>query len=323
MMVAGDAPPDLALPAPATVPTMYFIGVTTGQSSIMSVFPRWAAHLGLGPAVMRGIDLPLGAPAAAYRAAVDFIRHDPLSLGALVTTHKIDLLRAARDLFDGLDPHAERLHEVSCLSKRDGRLLGHAKDPISAGLALDGLVPGGHFAAAGAACLCLGAGGAGTALTWHLLRPERGPDRPSRLVVADTRRERLEELRRVHAGAEIMVETVHVTGGDDCDRLMAALPPGSLVVNATGLGKDRPGSPISDAAPFPEHGYVWELNYRGALVFLDQARRQQASRTLTIADGWTYFLHGWQRAIAEVFAIDIPTRGPGFEALSALARAPG
>jgi len=32
---------------------MYFIGVTTHQSSIMKVFPRWAVYLGLGDVVIR------------------------------------------------------------------------------------------------------------------------------------------------------------------------------------------------------------------------------------------------------------------------------
>jgi shikimate 5-dehydrogenase len=32
---------------PATQPTLYFIGVTTGKSSIMKVFPAWAEYLGL------------------------------------------------------------------------------------------------------------------------------------------------------------------------------------------------------------------------------------------------------------------------------------
>ena len=41
---------------PARQPTMYFIGVTTGKSSIMKVFPRWAEHLGLEDAVIRELD---------------------------------------------------------------------------------------------------------------------------------------------------------------------------------------------------------------------------------------------------------------------------
>jgi shikimate 5-dehydrogenase len=57
------------------------------------------------------------------------------------------------------------------------------------------------------------------------------------------------------------------------------------MVNATGLGKDGPGSPITDAAPFPEWGYAWDFNYRGDLVFLEQARRQQTARRLHVEDG--------------------------------------
>ena len=117
------------LPNPATEPTMYFIGVTTGQSSIMRIFPIWAKALGI-QGCLKGIDIAIHAPAEDYRAAVEFIRSDPLSLGALVTTHKIDLLNACRDLFDELDPYAQQFGEISSISKRDGRLWGHAKDPI-------------------------------------------------------------------------------------------------------------------------------------------------------------------------------------------------
>ncbi|MEA4897145.1 MAG: shikimate dehydrogenase, partial [Christensenellaceae bacterium] len=90
------------LPPKAEHPTMYFIGVTTGQSSIMRVFPKWAEALGLDARIV-GIDIAIHAPAEDYRAVVSFIKGDPLSLGALVTTHKIDLYAACRDMFDYLD----------------------------------------------------------------------------------------------------------------------------------------------------------------------------------------------------------------------------
>jgi hypothetical protein len=38
-----------------------------------------------------------------------------------------------------------------------------------------------------------------------------------------------------------------------------------------------------------------------------------------VEDGWVYFLHGWTQVIAEVFGIEIPTSGPRFEALGAIA----
>ena len=62
---------------PASRPTLYFIGVTTGQSSIMQVFPAWADHLGLDAAIT-GIDLPLDDSPANYRAVVEYILLNPI-----------------------------------------------------------------------------------------------------------------------------------------------------------------------------------------------------------------------------------------------------
>lgn len=55
----------------------------------------------------------------------------PCPWGALVTTHKIDMYNAAKDMFDYLDPYAQRFGELSSISKLDGQLRAHAKDPIS------------------------------------------------------------------------------------------------------------------------------------------------------------------------------------------------
>ena len=121
-------------------PTMYFVGVSTGQSSIRRVFPVWMKELGRPEVVLEGIDHRIHDEPEGYRRTVAQIKEDPLSLGGLVTTHKIDLYEAARDLFDYLDPYAQTLGEVSSISKRDGLLQGHAKDPISAGLSLDAIL---------------------------------------------------------------------------------------------------------------------------------------------------------------------------------------
>ena len=143
----------IKLPEPAKRPTMYFVGVTTGQSSIMKMFPIWAKELGLD-AEIKGIDLPIHAPAEYYREVVQFFKDDPLSLGALVTTHKIDMYNAAKDMFDYLDPYAQRFGELSSISKLDGQLRAHAKDPISSGLALDAFVPKDHWGIGPTALRC-------------------------------------------------------------------------------------------------------------------------------------------------------------------------
>jgi shikimate 5-dehydrogenase len=89
------------------------------------------------------------------------------------------------------------------------------------------------------------------------------------------------------------------------DRIMEAVPPHSVVINATGMGKDTPGSPITWEGRFPENGVAWEFNYRGELDFLHQALAQQQARGLRVEDGWLYFLHGWTQVVAQVLHIDL------------------
>lgn len=308
---------------PATVPTFYFVGVTTGKSSIMRVFPEWAKYLKLGDCVIEGIDCRIHDSPEMYRRVVSFLKADPLSLGALITTHKIDLLKAARDLFDELDPYATLMGEISCISKRDGRLRGHAKDPITAGLSLEAFLPDSYWRSTGAEVLVLGAGGSSIAITSYLMKPEHGDNRPSRIVVTNRSPGRLDEIRRVHEqlNSGIPCEYHHCPTPEQNDRLVNGLKPGSIVINATGLGKDAPGSPITNAARFPKDGVAWDFNYRGELVFLDQARAQREQRNLRIEDGWVYFIHGWTHVIAEVFNVTIQPRGPQFDELLRIAAA--
>lgn len=308
---------------PASKPTLHFIGVTTGQSSIMQIFPEWARALQLGDCAIRGIDFVPHDRPGRYREAVAFIKADPLSLGALVTTHKIDLFEACRDQLDALDAHASLLGEVSCLSKQNGQLVGHAVDPVTAGLALEAFLPERHWEETGGEALVLGAGGSAIAITAYWMDPARGTNRPARVVVANRSPGRLEAMRAIHQrlGGDLPVEYHHVPTPEHSDRLLAELRPASLVINATGLGKDAPGSPLTDAARFPLDGQVWEFNYRGDLIFLKQARAQQPERRLRLEDGWIYFLHGWTRVIGLVFHRDIPARGPVFEELSRIAAA--
>lgn len=308
---------------PAKIPTFYFIGVTTQHSSIMNVFPKWATHLGLGEVEIKGINFPPHDKPQNYRDAVAFIKSDPLSLGALVTTHKLDLYAACQDMFDIVDEHADLMAETSCLSKQNSKLVCHAKDPISSGLSLDGFLPENHFSRTGAEVFSMGAGGSTIALTWHLTQASRGVDRPSRIVISNRSQPRLDHVRNIHEqlGHDIPVEYVLTTSPEHNDEILKGLKSGSLVINATGLGKDAPGSPLSNAARFPENSIAWDLNYRGELVFLDQARAQASASQLSIEDGWTYFIHGWTQVIGEVFHISIPTSGPEFDKIAEIASA--
>ena len=292
-------------------PTFYFIGVTTGQSSSRRVFPLWMEALGREEVSLRGIDMEIHDAPERYRQVVREIKEEPLALGALVTTHKIDLLAAARDLFDELGPYARATGEVSSIAKDGGRLVGRATDPVSGGLSLDSILGEGYFGRTGGDALMLGAGGSAVALTLHLIGKEREADRPRRIVVVNRSAPRLARLRemveRETERKEGTIEFAFMQNSEPLrnDEVLGALAPGSLVVNATGMGKDTPGSPLTGGAVFPRGAVVWELNYRGELDFMRQAEAQAAERGLTVADGWEYFVHGWAQVISHVLHVDI------------------
>jgi shikimate dehydrogenase len=285
---------------------MGFVGVTTGSSSIMRVFPRWAEVLGLPTYRLVGHDVGVDAPAEAYHRVIADIRDDPQHLGALVTTHKMAVFRHALDLFDEVDELARTFGEISSVAKRGDRLIGSAKDPVTVRLALEEFLPPDHFTRTGAAALVLGSGGAGCALTYALgLRA----DAPSLIICTALESAPLDHQRALHERAGITADRLRYVvtpTPEDATALLSQLPAGSLIVNATGMGKDRAGSPLTPAAAFPEGGYIWDFNYRGSLDFLVQARSQQANRSLVVEDGWRYFIYGWTEVIADVFDTTIP-----------------
>jgi shikimate dehydrogenase len=301
------------------VPTFYFVGVTTSKSSIMNVFPLWMEALNYPEVVLVGKDHNIHDDVGAYRNTVAQIKYDPFSLGGLVTTHKIDLLTAARDMFDHLDSSAVLTGEISSISKFDGKLIGHAKDPLTAGLSLDAILGEGYFKKFEAYVLCFGAGGSGKAISLHLINKKNPHDRPKKMIVVNRSLERLESLHDMVEGLETDITFEYIKNSDQRinDEIMGELPEGSIVINATGMGKDTPGSPVTNEGVFPRYGVVWEINYRGELDFWHQAMSQLKSRDLIIEDGWLYFLHGWTQVISEVLHISIDS--PIFKQLEEIA----
>src|SRR3546814_18666374 len=96
------------------------------------------------------------------------------------------------------------------------------------------------------------------------MRKERGPNVPSRIVVSNRSRPRLDEIARLHAqiASELPVEYVLAPQPAANDASLGGLKPGSMAVNATGLGKDAPGSPISDADGFQSKGKIGRASGR-------------------------------------------------------------
>ncbi|MGF3056222.1 shikimate dehydrogenase family protein [Microbacterium sp. YY-01] len=285
---------------------MGFVGVSTGSSSIMSVFPLWAEILGLPTRQLVGHDLPLDASPGDYRRLVEQIRDDPQHRGALVTTHKMRLYGAAHDLFDELDDFAQSCGEISSITARGSQLIGRAKDPLTAALALNDFLEDDWFAQhPKAEVLILGAGGAATALSWALADRT---DAPALVTVTALDQTPLDHLRAVHDARSTpagFIRGVVTPTPDAATDLIAPLPAGSLIVNATGLGKDAPGSPLRDDVVFARDTIVWEFNYRGSLEMYHRALAQRQEQNLVVVDGWRYFIHGWTQVIADVFDLTL------------------
>ncbi|XVU24562.1 shikimate dehydrogenase family protein [Actinoplanes sp. CA-054009] len=273
--------------------TVWFVGVSTGQSLINKAFPLWMKDLGLEVRLV-GRDLPIDAPASRYRELVAELKADADALGAVITSHKVAVVREAGDLIETLDPLAVECGEVGALRRDGGKLAGFARDPLSIGRVVDEIWPGGDH------LVCLGAGGSAIALGRHLLSRATPP---ADLIFTDRDEAAARHLRKVLDPWAVRRQvrlSVHI-GSGPWDPLVAAAPAGMLVVNATGLGKDRPGSPLSPTTGFPTAAVVWDLNYRGDLALLRQARDRA---DVTAHDGWSLFCHGWAAALGPI--LDLP-----------------
>ena len=277
---------------------MRFIGVSTANSSIMKIFPSWSKTLGLD-AVIMGIDIPLNAGKAEYVSAINQMVNDPNCHGALVTTHKLAIYEQANSLFNNFDDFANICKEVSCVKVSKKSVSGFAKDPISAGLAIKDFLPADFFDSQNEVVI-IGDGGAATAIAWYLSGLSQPP---VKIHVVGRDKLRLQEMLSVVSTRQSRVE-ISLTSTEIFESI-ALLDKPMLIINATGMGKDLPGSPWPDGMPFPKNSYLWELNYRGSLEFYHQGKSQEKERNLTIMDGWRYFIYGWTQVISEIFDIEI------------------
>ena len=230
-----------------------------------------------------------------------------------LTNHPWDFSRAAL---------AKRFGELSSISKQGDKLAAHAKDPITAGLSMDEFIPDNYFADTGAEVFIMGAGGSAISMGYHLMQERFRGNYPRKIVIANRSQPRLTEIENIYktldpGGIEFEYYLTPEPGQND--EVLHKMAPGSLIVNATGLGKDRPGSPLTDDALFPEKALVWEINYRGDLRFMHQALEQQEKRELFVEDGWKYFVYGWTAVISEVF--HIPIEGETFKMCDEIASA--
>jgi len=280
-----------------------FLGVTTRLSAVHRVLDSWSDCLG-HRLVLKSMDLPLKSDATAYCKFVAEVRNrrDNFS-GAVITSHKVGVYEAAANLIDIVTPTARRLGEIGMLYWRQDKLVGDASDSFAILQVAHRLLKTTESWQKGArSVVILGGGGAGVALADSMIQARDLGCRKVTITEIDPTRLSALRSKIVNWIPPVPVHAVLVE--DYADALVASAGEGSLVANASGLGKDRPGSPISRIAVFPEGVFVWEFNYRFIAqaypTFWDIALRQAESRNLIVEDGWDYFVWNWLGMLSNI-----------------------
>ncbi len=278
-------------------PIMLFIGVTTSKSFVKEVFSSWIKIIGV-EANLVGVDLRLNSSRDDYRNVISNIKTKSNILGALVTSHKANIYDNSLDYFDTVSPSSNYLKEVGVIYKVDKKLACDATDPDAQTKVLRKIIPARHWEETGGYALIMGAGGAGLALVYTLVNQD---DKPVKIIITEVNAKRVVQVSKILKDhiATGQVEVEKVSG--QSDKILSNIPPSSLIVNASGLGKDLPGSPISNNAEIPLNSIIWEFNYRGDLEFLKIAQRQRDCKNLIIENGWNYFIFGWGYVMSKVF----------------------
>jgi shikimate 5-dehydrogenase len=279
--------------------SIWFVGVNTQGSVALRASAGWMQALGV-EAQLVGVDIAADSPADRYRALVDDFRRDGDVLGAVISGHKARMFEVARDRLDLVAEQAVLCQEISVLHRWHEQVGATAIEADSTREALTEIAGPAHWRQTGGHLFVLGAGGTASALLAALYAERKDREAAPRVVhlvdvVASRSRRLAEQLDRWQPGL-----AVTESAPTDAPAVLAQLPPGSLVVNATGIGKDTPGSPIPLPAPWPREAIFWEINYRGPLPLLADAKRAAAVRLLKLHDGWRLFLAGWSEALAMI-----------------------
>lgn len=286
---------------------LYFIGVTSKHSLIVKILPDWAKSIDIKLNLIN-IDLPLLSDASEYHKAVCQIKNDKNAIGSVVISHKLQVYKHALELFEKVDAVSNLTKEIGTIVRRDSGLTGMAlPDCMSTTLSLQGMLDKDYWPSSQSDVVCFGAGGVARSIFLSLLYDfqldqnlkHEKKYKPRKLYLVDIKEDHLSSAKQLFKSfdKECDIQYLCHTRALENDQLINLLPAGSLIINATGMGEDIPGSPLSDEVTYPAKSIIWDLNYRGERTFLKQAKAQESDCRLFIHDGWQCFIYGWTQAL--------------------------
>jgi shikimate dehydrogenase len=264
---------------------LVFLGRDAARSLAVTAFPAWMAVL-KEECELVCVNMPPNMADREYVALIHELRSRPGCVGMQVTNHKVALFQAARQEFDGFSGDCTVLEEAGGIVITDNRLIGISPDSAAFRREF-----GNHRELASSVeVVLLGGGGAARAV---VLVASTLPGVQKISVTEVNPRRRLDFSRWVsNLGPDLQVH-IDVLPADANDELVSCAGNGALIVNASGMGKDVEGSPVSSSVEFPQESTVWDLNYRGQLDFLVHARQQAEAKRLRIIDGFSLFISNW------------------------------
>lgn len=275
-----------------------FLGVSTSKSLVNEAFPRWMNVLEKDIS-LQTFDLPIGSSEKSYLQYCSELKH-PNVVGSLITSHKTEIYEYCRGQFSILSNEATKLREISAIRNTDtlGELHGHNTDLEGARRSFEKLsVQNDNWISGSREVVIIGAGGACISIL-HCIQ-EHFPE-VEKVSVTEISQERITTAKEIADNNSFRAEFFL---SSETERRIANSGKAPLVINASGVGKDTPGSPVSNTSCFPKNSTFWELNYRGDRELFFRLRDQSGSANFTIEDGWQFFVDGWTFNILFVLSI--------------------
>ena len=274
-----------------------FLGVSTGSSAVNLLFPRWCEVLGVDW-TLEGVDLPIGSDPGQYRNFGFNARRpdnrciDNFTQGSCLRRRE-QPSRPSRAFVRGVR------RSGSIASRWKEFWWGGVSDVASGGEILKSLFSSEQWLSGQREVLIIGGGGAGLAAAWNIAVNGIGSAR--RILIVEHSLERSSKIQDLVANwpTKCRVDVLSGSGSGDLD-VVTSFSDGSLIINASGVGKDQPGSPVSDSVVFPLASTFWEFNYRGDLPLMHRAYLQERFPRTKVEDGKRYFATGWSVVMSKV-----------------------
>ena len=288
------------LPTSPTKPTVYIVGTRPLPEALLDVYPKWARRFGQRSTAIEPVTAPADVDSEGYQRFIEFMRDEYNAVGAVMVSQAAPLFEHTRELFDSFDDDAAVLGEIGVALRAPGTLSALAPAKNAAQGAYE-YTFGKHSDPT--EVLIMGATGPARALALALSSAE-GKSGPRRVFLTTLDGKSMTDMRQRVADLPEERRPVlrHIQSQLEHDRLVTLLPPGSLIVNATGPTEIDTPSPVGSAALFPQDGLVWDLDAVGiSSPFLDKARQQRRERGLRLADGPVFHRFQWLTAAAAVF----------------------